>query len=64
MSYVRPIPKSQIIKIEVADNDWETEVAYHERRGPGEEPRRWLSPMHPDAARPMRSCATTPLIGR
>jgi hypothetical protein len=49
MSYIRPIPKSQIIKIEVADNDWETEIAYHERQGPGEEPRRWLSPMHPDA---------------
>ena len=49
MSYVRPIPKSQIVKIEVADNDWETEVAYHERRGPGEEPKVWLSPMHPDA---------------
>lgn len=50
MSYVRPIPKSQIIKIEVAENDWETETAYHERRGPGEEPRVWLSPAHPDAA--------------
>ncbi len=49
MSYVRPIPKSQIIKIEVADNDWETEIAYHERQGPGEPPRVWLSPMHPDA---------------
>lgn len=50
MSYVRPIPKSQILKIETADNDWETEVAYHERQGPGEEPRAWLSPQHPDAA--------------
>lgn len=50
MSYVRPVPKSQIIKIDTADNDWETEVAYHEQRGPGEEPRVWLSPMHPDAA--------------
>lgn len=49
MSYVRPIPKSQIVKIETADNDWETEIAYHERRGPGEEPRVWLSPMHPEA---------------
>lgn len=49
MSYVRPIPKSQIIKIEVAANDWETEIAYHERQGPGEPPRVWLSPMHPDA---------------
>lgn len=50
MSYVRPIPKSQIVKIITAENDWETEVAYHERRGPGEEPRVWLSPAHPDAA--------------
>lgn len=50
MSYVRPVPKSQIIKIETAENDWETEIAYHERRGPGEEPRVWLSPSHPDAA--------------
>ncbi len=50
MSYVRTIPKSQIIKIETAENDWETEIAYHERRGPGEEPRVWLSPQHPDAA--------------
>lgn len=50
MSYVRPVPKSQIIKIETAENDWETEISYHERRGPGEEPRVWLSPSHPDAA--------------
>ena len=50
MSYVRPIPKSQIIKIVTAENDWETEIAYHERRGPGEDPREWLSPAHPDAA--------------
>lgn len=49
MSYVRPIPKSQIIKIETADNDWERELAYHERQGPGEPPRVWLSPLHPDA---------------
>ena len=50
MSYIRPIPKSQIIKIETAENDWETEISYLERRGPGEEPRLWLSPAHPDAA--------------
>ena len=49
MSYVRPIPKSQILKIETAENDWETEIAYHERRGPGEPPKVWLSPAHPDA---------------
>lgn len=54
MSYVRPIPKSQIIKIVTAENDWETEIAYHERRGPGEDPREWLSPAHPTRPRPMR----------
>jgi hypothetical protein len=50
MSYVRLVPKSQILKIETAENDWETELAYHERQGPGQEPRVWLSPVHPDAA--------------
>ena len=30
MSYVRPIPKDRIIKIETAPNDWETELAYYE----------------------------------
>ena len=49
MSYVRCVPKSQIRRIETADNDWETEVAFYEKRGPSEEPRRWLSPFHPDA---------------
>lgn len=50
MSYVRLIPKSHILKIETAENDWETELAYHERRGPGEPPRVWLSPDHSEAA--------------
>ena len=50
MSYVRLVPKSQILRIETAENDWETELAYYERQGPGEEPKRWLSPAHPDAA--------------
>ena len=49
MSYVRPIPKDVIEKIETAPNDWETELAYYETRPAGEEPRRWLSPAHPDA---------------
>ncbi len=48
ISYVRPIPKDRIIKIETASNDWETELAYHEIQQAGE-PRRWLSPHHPDA---------------
>lgn len=50
MSYVRAIPKSNIIKIETADNDWETELAYHERARVGEEAKVWLSPNHPEAA--------------
>lgn len=50
MSYIRVVPKSQILRIDVADNDWEQEMAYHEKRGPGEEPRVWLAPEHPGAA--------------
>ena len=55
LSYVRPIPKDRIIKIETAPNDWETEIAYHEagaHSGAHEagDPRRWLSPDHPQAA--------------
>ena len=48
ISYVRPIPKDRIIKIETLPNDWETEIAYYEVRDVGE-PRPWLSPHHPDA---------------
>jgi hypothetical protein len=50
MSYVRAIPKSHILKIVTADNDWEMELEYHEKQGPGEPARVWLSPQHPDAA--------------
>lgn len=49
MSYVRIIPQSQIIKIVTAENDWETELEFHEMRGIGEPPRIWLSPDHPDS---------------
>ena len=49
MSYVRVVPKPNILKIVTAENDWEQELEYHERRGPGEEPRVWLSPAHPGA---------------
>ncbi len=49
LSYVRPIPKDKIIRIETLPNDWETEIAYHEAQEAGE-PRVWLSPLHPDAA--------------
>ncbi len=48
LSYVRPVPKDRIVKIETLPNDWETEIAFHEARDAGE-PRVWLSPNHPDA---------------
>lgn len=53
LSYVRPIPKDQIIGIDTLPNDWETEIAYHQvgahGRAPGE-PRKWLSPHHEESA--------------
>ncbi len=50
MSYLRFVTKDQIQKIETAPNDWETELVYWETPPAGEyDPRRWLSPEHPDA---------------
>ena len=50
ISYIRFVTKDQILKIETAPNDWETELVYHEAPPAGEfEPRRWLSPEHPEA---------------
>ena len=50
MSYIRFVTKDQIQKIETASNDWETELIFFEAPPPGEyEPRRWLSPEHPEA---------------
>ena len=50
MSYIRFVTKDQIQKIETAPNDWETELVYWETPPAGEyDPRRWLSPDHPDA---------------
>lgn len=49
MSYVRPVPANQIMGIDVADNDWEKELAFYQRMPVGTEPRKWLSPWHPDA---------------
>lgn len=48
MSYVRFVTKEQIGHIETAENDWETELAYHQLAGV--EPIVWLSPNHPNAA--------------
>jgi hypothetical protein len=51
MSYVRFVTKEQIGHIETAENDWETELAYHQLAAvPGSEPIEWLSPNHPNAA--------------
>ncbi len=50
MSFIRFVTKDQIQKIETAANDWETELVYFEAPQPGYyEPKRWLSPDHPDA---------------
>ncbi|NJD60274.1 MAG: hypothetical protein C3F13_18080 [Anaerolineales bacterium] len=50
MSYIRFVTKDQIQKIETAQNDWETELVYWETPPAGEyDPRKWLSPDHPDA---------------
>jgi hypothetical protein len=48
MSYVRFVTKDRIQRIVSAENDWETELAYHEVRESGEA-RVWLSPEHPAA---------------
>jgi hypothetical protein len=48
MSYLRLITKDRIKKIDVADNDWETELAYHELLESGQT-RVWYSPNHPAA---------------
>ena len=50
ISYIRFVTKDQVLKIETAPNDWETELVYYEAPPAGEfEPRRWLSPAHPEA---------------
>jgi hypothetical protein len=49
MSYIRPVPKDRITRIETRSTDWETEIAYHEVRESGTA-KRWLSPAHPSAA--------------
>lgn len=49
MSYIRFVTKDRIINIDTAPNDYETELAYHERQELAE-PIIWLSPFHPDAA--------------
>jgi len=50
MSYIRPIPKDTIIRIETLPNDWETELSFEQISNKGLETRTWLSIFHPDAA--------------
>lgn len=45
MSYMRFVTKDRIVKIETAENDWETETAFYEL-GEGGEPKKWYSPDH------------------
>jgi hypothetical protein len=49
MSYLRVVTKDRIVRIQTAENDWETEIAYYEQESGGGE-RCWLSPHHPDSA--------------
>ncbi|MGH2538452.1 MAG: hypothetical protein ACRDHL_13755 [Candidatus Promineifilaceae bacterium] len=50
MSYVRFVTKEQIVGIETAPNDWETEIAYQQATADPTQPAVWLSPRHPEAA--------------
>jgi hypothetical protein len=50
MSYVRFVTKEQIVRIVTADNDWETEIEYHQVTEDPLNPVVWLSPQHPKAA--------------
>lgn len=49
MSYVRFVTKDRICSIDLAKNDWETELVYYETQPTGD-PKPWYSPAHPDAA--------------
>ncbi len=49
MSYMRFVTKEEIVEIETAENDWETEIAYHQRLDSSGEAKVWLSPSHPEA---------------
>jgi hypothetical protein len=49
MSYMRFVTKEEIVEIETAENDWETEIAYHQRIDSAGETKVWLSPSHPEA---------------
>lgn len=50
MSYVRAVPKSEVVEIAAAENDWEREVAYVVRASLAADTTVFLAPAHPDAA--------------
>jgi hypothetical protein len=52
MSYVRTVPARVIARIETAEDDYETELAYQEAAAMGGDGRAWLSSAHPDAWTP------------
>ena len=43
MSYIRFVTKDEISKIDTRENDWETEIRYHQKKG-FNETKAWLSP--------------------
>lgn len=51
MSYIRFVTKDCLLGIETAENDWESELAYHVRNPDSGslQGQRWLSPAHPEA---------------
>jgi len=50
MSYVRAVPKAEVVEIAAAENDWEREVAYVVRASLAVDTTVFLAPAHPDAA--------------
>lgn len=48
MSYIRFVTKDRIQSIDLASNDWETELAYHETQESGD-PKIWYSPSSPES---------------
>jgi len=51
LSYLRFVPKEQIVEIITAENDWETEIEFHQVTEDPTNPNTWLSPYHPEASK-------------
>lgn len=50
ISYIRPIPKSDILDIQTSALDWEKEIVIFQKPLTGSDiPIKWLTPAHPDA---------------